>query len=402
MAARWMAGGNMTYKATARTAPVFAVVFAVVLTGCAALPGGTEQYRHPPAEIADDYDCLVPYPGPGLVPPGKSGPQEQAPTAGRTASASPGSAASPDQPDSPASPDSPEFPESGNVPDGFAPVEVIRCSALAVPAVVDKAGRWTTVKEEHLSGNLEPLLEALNVPSERGGKMACPAIMEILPELWLVDAAGQAIRPAWPSTACGLSKPGVAEALDGLTVEQTLTHRVSLVEPRAALDAGCSNSWKAPLPGETVLESVPEASIDDGTVQAVPASPGLLPAPKDVDSMRVCLYSADGPQTPAPEPIPGGDGVFSGQTIIASATFTSAHTLDEEESHLLLKVAGAKPDAGQCETAAPSFAVVWPLHSGQKAGAPITVELESCRRLIPADGDVRKVPPDLLAVVAGD
>ncbi len=394
----------MTHKATAWSAPVLAVVSAVLLAGCGALPGITEQYHHPPAEIADGYDCLVPYPGPGPVPPGKSGPQEEAPTAGRTASASPGSAASPD---------SPEFPESGSVPDGFTPVEVIRCSAFAAPAVVDKAGRWSTVKEERLSGDLEPLLRALSLPSERGGQMACPAIMEVLPELWLVDAAGQAVRPARPSTACGLSKPEAAEALDGLTVEQTVTHRIRLIEPRAALGAGCSNSSKAPLPGgtglvpgATGLALRPEASIDegidDGAVQAVPSNPGLSPAPEDVDSTRVCLYSLDGPETPTPEPIPGGDGLFSGQAIIASATFTSVHTLDEEESRLLLKVAGAKPDAAKCEAVAPSFAVLWPLHSGQKAGAPITVELEECQRLIPADGAARNIPPDQLAVVAGD
>lgn len=115
--------------------------------------------------------------------------------------------------------------------------------------------------------------------------------------------------------------------------------------------------------------------------------------------MRVCLYQLD--KVPTPEAIPGGDGALSGQAIFISATFVSAHKLGEEESHLLLEAAGSKPDADQCETVAPLFAVVWPLHSGQEAGAPITVELEGCQRLIPADGDARKAPPDLLAAVSG-
>ncbi|MEV8143069.1 hypothetical protein [Specibacter sp. NPDC078709] len=97
----------------------------------------------------------------------------------------------------------------GRVPDGFIPVDVVRCS-------IDSA--TTDVTEDHLSGDYTPLLAALAVPSERGGPMSCLDYGEILPGIWLINAAGQAVNVQWPMDSCDHSKPDTASALAMLTV----------------------------------------------------------------------------------------------------------------------------------------------------------------------------------------
>lgn len=97
----------------------------------------------------------------------------------------------------------------GRVPDGFIPVDVVRCS-------IDSA--TTDVTEDHLSGDYTPLLAALAVPSERGGPMSCLDYGEILPGIWLINAAGQAVNVQWPMDSCDHSKPDTASALAALTV----------------------------------------------------------------------------------------------------------------------------------------------------------------------------------------
>ncbi|MEV8180460.1 hypothetical protein [Specibacter sp. NPDC078692] len=59
---------------------------------------------------------------------------------------------------------------------------------------------------------------ALAVPSERGGPMSCLDYGEILPGIWLINAAGQAVNVQWPMDSCDHYKPGTASALAALTV----------------------------------------------------------------------------------------------------------------------------------------------------------------------------------------
>ena len=49
------------------------------------------------------------------------------------------------------------------------------------------------------------------------GRARRSAIGVIVPDVWLVDAEGRAIRPAYPADGCGLPKPGVGDALADLT-----------------------------------------------------------------------------------------------------------------------------------------------------------------------------------------
>jgi hypothetical protein len=72
-------------------------------------------------------------------------------------------------------------------------------------------------KLRQLEGDLSALLAAFAVPNDPKWLGACPAIGVIVPDVWLVDAGGWAIRPAYPVDGCSIPKPGVNEALAELT-----------------------------------------------------------------------------------------------------------------------------------------------------------------------------------------
>ena len=103
--------------------------------------------------------------------------------------------------------------KKGRVPDGFVPTEVVRCTP-------DLAAG--TVSEDHLSGDFTALLAALAVPSERGGSRSCLDYADVRPEVWLVNAQGQAINVTWPLDNCDHLKPTTALALNTLTVTATV------------------------------------------------------------------------------------------------------------------------------------------------------------------------------------
>ncbi len=112
----------------------------------------------------------------------------------------------------------------GRVPEGFIPVDVVRCTWSQ--HVSPSAGMTTVesiVTKEHLSGDYTALLAALAEPSDRAHNVSCLDFAELVPELWLVNADGQAIKVQWPLDGCEHSKPDTAKALAGLTVTDTTT-----------------------------------------------------------------------------------------------------------------------------------------------------------------------------------
>ena len=125
-------------------------------------------------------------------------------------------------------------PERVRVPDGFVTAGVVRCSqdlswtsvpAPAGPSPTSEPNTRYTIVEEHLSGDFEPLLTALAQPSDHQDRGECPAMAEIVPDLWLLNTAGKAVHVQWPLTACNFTKPGVMEALADLTVtSSTILH----------------------------------------------------------------------------------------------------------------------------------------------------------------------------------
>ncbi|WP_146233418.1 hypothetical protein [Arthrobacter psychrolactophilus] len=111
----------------------------------------------------------------------------------------------------------------GSVPEGFVTEKVFICRSDM--ADVDGLTKLV-IKQEELQGDFAPLLAALAVPSDRAGddgQLVCNAILETFPILWLVNANGDAIDAALPTTRCrqASGKPETQQAIDALTVART-------------------------------------------------------------------------------------------------------------------------------------------------------------------------------------
>ncbi|MBO3101656.1 hypothetical protein [Cellulomonas fengjieae] len=129
----------------------------------------------------------------------------------------------------------PDAPETGRVPDDFLPVSVVVCAPGGT--LHDSSGTWVALTASRLEGDLDPLVAALRRPSApRGGTCSSAAVTE--PSLWLVDALGRAIRPAWPTDRCGTPDPAVTRALDALEETGREQYPVRLVVPTATTPAG--------------------------------------------------------------------------------------------------------------------------------------------------------------------
>lgn len=188
--------------ASARLALVFPVLgcLLLVVTGCGLIPGQVTHYLPAPAVVLDSYDCKVAVRG-----------------AGAADLSDPASIA------------------TGSVPDGFVTAGVVRCREdlflPSGPPPVDPSPTSASepgyiIIEEHLGGDYAPLLAALAEPSDREDGGVCPAMAEIIPDVWLINAVGQAVHVQWPLDSCGFSKPGVMEALADLTVTSSTTFHV--------------------------------------------------------------------------------------------------------------------------------------------------------------------------------
>jgi hypothetical protein len=345
-----------------------AVLTLGVLTACGQLPGDGSQSQREPAELVDAVDCTA---ADRVVE------QEEPPTA--------------------------PPPAAGGVPEGFVPVEVIRCDTFMMATVEDEEGLWSAVTEERLAGNIDELLDALAQPSDQSrANQACTADMELVPDLWLVDEQGQAMRAAWPTNSCGKTKPGVREVLGGMDVVESTQHKMELIQPRAALDANCPAEWKEPVAGEIVVAPMPAPDLDAKDAGATASgSVGLIPDGADVDSLRICHYSVDRPgATAAPPTGAHAEPEFS-RSQIFTGQFVGGGSLNGSGKDAVLAAAHAAASAVECDDGAAEFAVLWPVAAGLEAGAPLTVEIDGCRRLFGPDGVARTLPREAsTAVVA--
>lgn len=107
----------------------------------------------------------------------------------------------------------------GSVPEGFVIEKVFLCR----PDMTEVDGTTKfVVQQEELEGDFAPLLAALAVPSDRAdeGQLVCPAILEMIPVLWLVNASGEAVDAALPTTECrqASGKPDTQKAIDALKI----------------------------------------------------------------------------------------------------------------------------------------------------------------------------------------
>jgi len=115
----------------------------------------------------------------------------------------------------------------GSLPHDFVPVDVVECRQYFAIPTNTTTPTVPAIVETHFSGDFAPLLAALALPSDSGEEnVNCTAQLEITPDLWLVNSDGKAVHVLWPKDACGFSKPGVAAALDNLTISSSTTLKV--------------------------------------------------------------------------------------------------------------------------------------------------------------------------------
>ena len=344
-----------------------AVTVSVLLTGCAGAPGGNAQATEI-ATIVDGYDCLAPNLGGWVLPPDQTG--------------------TPD-------PEHPDAPAAGRVPADFTPTLAVRCDLMA--SIEDAEGRWSGVTAVTLTGDLTPLLAALAEPNDAPWLGPCTADMELVPPLWLVDAIGRAINAHYPSTGCGKTKPGVRDALAGLTVRESTTLKQTLVEPRAALDSRCATEWTAPFDEGMLLQST--GSLP-GIVDVTPA-PGTpraatVPtdaAPTEIDGMRWCRYAVEPLPTDPPES--GAATAIPGAITLRTGRFVAGGTLDTATARLVADVAASEPVPRSCDATAAMFLVLVPSQGGQDLDMTFTAELDGCELLYRDGSGSRALPADV-------
>ena len=117
-----------------------------------------------------------------------------------------------------------DAPEAGSLPPGFRPIAVVTCTESTTED--DAVNGVATVDEEHWIGDLSVVLMAFAQPSRPQSWFSdCTASAARLPAVWLVDAAGRAVRPAFPhEAACGLPSHAPLSAIRRLDRTKTVQH----------------------------------------------------------------------------------------------------------------------------------------------------------------------------------
>ena len=363
---------------TTRSAALAGVVtLAVLLSGCAGLPGYPAATDTPVAQLVDGIDCQAP----NLNNNGMVFPTDVSAQTDLTAA-------------------HPDAPVPGMVPADFEPVAAYRCTFYG--SVEDAEGLWSAVTVETRTGDFDALLAALAEPNDQPGlNQACTADMEIVPELWLEDAAGEALRAAWPRTSCGKTKPATAIALEHLELTDTVKLPLVLQVTRPALDAGCAMSTGTPE--QSLLFGAPRLQTYSGEVgvdlQPIPVPPAETPSYAGVDGASICLYTVDPAAESELDSIEGlDDKALNGMMSLQFGTFTSASTLAADAAALLATAASAL-QAPQCGTDLTRFAVLWPERAGTRLDTAILVELDGCQRLVVSGRHALVPAPALLAAL---
>ncbi len=246
----------------------------------------------------------------------------------------------------------------GTMPPGFGPVAAVMCS---MTSVTDSAGQWSAIKETRYTGDLGALIAALHesddVPPVGA---ACPAMAELPPALWLVDASGAAIWVRYPKDGCGFSKKDPGIALAALSATDLSVVKVQLVTPKAAIDSTCATGWKLMPPS------------------AYPPAPG--DSVSAASTAEVCRYRVSGWSQD------DGAGVFESGRVLSDDDVSTAWSL-------ATRGASAPP----CTTRATEFGILQ--SADPNGGGPFYwVELDGCRRVYPQGGPAYRAPAALVAL----
>jgi hypothetical protein len=246
-----------------------------------------------------------------------------------------------------------ELDGQGSVPTGFRPTLAVRC-------VDQEAGRpdgsvaWMTV-EQRASNRLQPLLDALALPSQHPGKfeqVTCTADAWLPPWLFLMDAEGRWIYPEIPRNVCEKPRPEFSAAYAALSFTVRTKEVIRTVRTAAAAKAGCE---------QQATDMVGFATRFEHPVRAAPTTDpftGKRP-------LRLCRYHVSASDRRSEK---------------AQGDFVAGGLLPASQAEAVVRalLSSAVAVAG-CNRRAETFALLW--RSDQKS-PQVYVELDGCRRVL--------------------
>lgn len=223
---------------------------------------------------------------------------------------------------------------TATVPKDFHPVAAVMCDSFLGEDVA--ADRTVVFGEERWEGDFSTVVDLLNRSSEHKTWFpdSCDSdySLAVLPEFWLLDNEGRAVRPGYPVNSCGRAKPGALGAISDLTPAGRTEHRVPLSDSDIEFEWGCSPIYAEPLVG--------------------PASaPALNP------NSRYCRFES---------------GRFVG----------TSHSEYDSSTVPVWEALADLPTARACNMPANSVAVTT-FSTIDYSNPRLTIELDGCRRVIP-------------------
>lgn len=120
-------------------------------------------------------------------------------------------------------------PLPGAIPDGFEPVAAITCDPWHSSTVGPDL--TVTFYEHRWTGDFTEVVKNLKRPSEgqRLDQDTCPvASLAALPDLWLINSDGLAMRPSYPVDECNFAWIRGLRDVERLDEVATIEHRVQL------------------------------------------------------------------------------------------------------------------------------------------------------------------------------
>lgn len=271
----------------------------------------------------------------------------------------------------------PNAPAPGYPPAHFQPVAVQRCERG-----IDETGALT-VDSVRLEGDISAVDAAFSADSERfpdGVTPSCVYAMEPPAGLWFVNEAGEAFRPAWPASPCGLQNAPI-DALAGLTEVSRSYHPTGF---DSGYTTSCESSSYGTAFADTSSDEVAAAQQREREGN-IPVVPSLVMPIDDVDALKLCTYTR----------IAGEQSIDPGNPVVGSQT-----TLKRADSAALVRSISDAPLAPACDQSATrttSTELRRPDGSGRSF---VSFELDGCQRASGFGFYFRAIPADALAILA--
>ncbi|MBY4401898.1 hypothetical protein HQO26_11305 [Rhodococcus fascians] len=260
-----------------------------------------------------------------------------------------------------------DAPDPGYPPREFQPIAVLRCELG-----IDESG-IQSVDSVRLEGNIDAVDAAFSVDSERfppGVMASCAYEMTPPVGLWFVDDAGEAFRPAWPASPCGLQNAPIA-ALADLTEVSRTSHSTGYDDRYTTT---CQSSSYADGFANTNPEEVAAAEERDG-----PVVPSLVMPIDDVDRLQLCTVAT----TTAEPPV----------DAVGSLT-----TMSRSDSARLVRSVADAPIAPACNESSTRIASTELRRPDGSGRSFVSFELDGCKRAS-GFGYYRTIPAEAMAAL---